>query len=260
MYRLEREEFVREPYRYLWGLLAFQAGFVNAFGFLSFGRFVSHVTGFGSQVGLALAHKDFFFAFQMLGFPIFYMLGSFLNGLLTIARIERNEKPHYELVTALFPVAFTMLLFLGLQGVFGRFGEQLIYVRDFVFLYVLSFVCGLQNGCFATLTKGQVRTTHLTGITTDLGTDLARLLGGKLRSPERQLTVDTNVTRVVTFAAFSVGSVASVLASTKLGHRALTVPLFTSLAVLAAVQVIEARLEAEFGPQLPGGRRPSRKQ
>jgi uncharacterized membrane protein YoaK (UPF0700 family) len=38
----------------LWLLSAFKAGFINSSGFLLSGKYVSHVTGFGTQVGMAM--------------------------------------------------------------------------------------------------------------------------------------------------------------------------------------------------------------
>ena len=47
--------------------------------------------------------------------------------------------------------------------------------RDYLLLFVLCFACGLQNGLFSGLTRGQVRTTHLTGPITDIGLNLTKI-------------------------------------------------------------------------------------
>ena len=49
----------------LWLLSAFKAGFINSAGFLISGKFVSHVTGFGTQVGIAMGHSDYFFGAEL---------------------------------------------------------------------------------------------------------------------------------------------------------------------------------------------------
>src|SRR3954471_6328342 len=99
MYRLEREEFVKTPYVGLWALLGFQAGFINAFGFLACGRYVSHVTGFGTQIGIALANNNLLFAIELFGIPIWFVIGSFLSSLITSVQIERGLKPRFDIVT-----------------------------------------------------------------------------------------------------------------------------------------------------------------
>ncbi len=238
MYRLEREEFVQAPYVSLWSILGFQAGYINAFGFLACGRYVSHVTGFGTQIGMAIANSSIFFALELLGFPLSFIFGSFFSALLTSARIERKQKPLFVGVSYFFSLVLLSLILLGKLGLFGTFGEQLIQAHDFVLLFLLSFVCGMQNGCFATLTKGQIRTTHLTGISTDIGTDLARIWFGKLSPPELDLTKKINMSRIVTVVSFALGSILSVLMSRYFAYGALTVPFATSLVVLYAVHHI----------------------
>ena len=49
----------------LWLSLAFQGGFMNAGGFLACHRFVSHVTGYGTHVGVALGREEYLGAFEM---------------------------------------------------------------------------------------------------------------------------------------------------------------------------------------------------
>ena len=244
MYRLDREEFVQPRYVALWSLLGFQAGFLNAFGFLACGRYVSHVTGFGTQLGVALAETKPWFALELLGFPLSFILGSFLSGLFTAARIERREKPAFRWIILGIPCALVVLIGLGTLGLFGPFGEQLVLPRDFILLFALSFLCGVQNGTFAVMTKGQIRTTHLTGISTDIGTDLARLLKGQLPPEERALTLQTQASRISTFLAFASGSIASVLMSQRMDYVALWVPVSTSLMVYAAVGRIGRTLDA----------------
>jgi uncharacterized membrane protein YoaK (UPF0700 family) len=247
MYRLEREEFLQGSFIALWATLGFQAGFINSFGFLSSGRFVSHVTGFGTQVGLALGKGDLAFAIEMFSLPLFFILGAFLSGVLTSARLEKGLRPRYDLVTLFLPIAVLVLMVAGHLGLFGVFGEELSNFRDFVLLFALSFACGVQNGCFATMTKGQIRTTHLTGISTDIGTDLARSLFGKPTPQEARLIRLTNWTRVATFAFFGLGGVVSILISPHLQFLSLMVPLATSMIVFFSVRKVSVYLDRVWG-------------
>lgn len=237
---------MRRPYIYLWSLLGFQAGFLNAFGVLSCGRYVSHVTGFGTQIGIALGSRNFIFAAELVGFPLSFIAGAFSNSVLTGVRLEKGKVPCYTVVTGILPFLLFILFAFGAYGAFGMFGEMLIRARDFALLFLLSFICGMQNGCFATLTKGSIRTTHLTGISTDIGTDLARMWLGELKEPERTLTRQTNISRVMTFCFFGLGSIISVLASQHSGYHALAVPLLTSFIVFLWVWKIEEKLSRTF--------------
>lgn len=246
MYRLEREDYVQSPYISLWASLGFQAGFINAFGFLACGRYVSHVTGFGTQIGTALASKNLLLALELFGFPLSFIIGAFFSAFFTSARLERKQVPWYGFVTLLLPLVISALLVAGALGAFGPFGEQLMQARDFALLFLLSFVCGMQNGCFATLTKGQIRTTHLTGISTDIGTDFARMWFGKLSPKEYEMTRRTNVSRIATFSAFATGSILSVVLSQQVGYLALLVPALSSTLVFLAVRRIHKMLDIRF--------------
>lgn len=248
MYRLEREQFLHFPYVPCWALLGFQAGFINAFGFLACGRFVSHVTGFGTQIGLAVASSNFIFALELFGFPASFIFGSFFSSLFTSVKIERGLKPNYDLVILLMPVILFFLMVFSKISTFGNFGEQLVQPRDFALLFLLAFVCGMQNGCFATLTKGQIRTTHLTGISTDLGTDLARIWFGRLSPVESYLTKTTNLVRIATLFAFTIGSVFSVIICQKFGYMGLVAPSITSFMVYLGLKKIQSDLDMKLGP------------
>ena len=242
MYRLEREEILKFPFIGLWALLGFQAGFINSFGFLACGRFVSHVTGFGTQIGMAIGENQWWLAIELLGFPLSFILGAFFSGLFTSAKIEQGFRPRYDLITFFLPLIIALVWISGWLGLFGDFGEALRETRDFILLFSLSFACGVQNGCFATMTRGQIRTTHLTGISTDIGTDLARFYFGKLSRTERNLVLRANVSRIATFVFFALGSILSVLATQHMQYAALIFPMFCSLFVYMVVMKISSEM------------------
>jgi uncharacterized membrane protein YoaK (UPF0700 family) len=240
MYRLEREQFLSGARITLWSAFGFQAGFINAYGFLLFGWFVSHVTGLGTQIGMAMGRYSFQYEVEMVGVPISFVVGAFVSGCFTSARLERGLSPLYDYVLFVIPVILAMLCIGGAAGWFGDFHAQELVWYDFLYLYLLSFCCGLQNACIAVLTRGQIRTTHLTGIATDLGTDLARVLFGGLKDRELLLTRKTNFTRISTFVFFTVGSMISVGLTHRFRYQALAVPLFTSV-ILALVMTLVRR-------------------
>lgn len=245
MYRLQRADFLKRRFLGLWVLLAFQAGFVNSFGFLACQRYVSHVTGFGTQVGLAIGEGRWWFALEMLGAPLAFMSGAFVSGALTVARLDHGKKPSYELVCAFMPILLSLCTLGGIIGWFGDFHSKVIHPHDFVLLFGLSFVCGMQNGCFSTMTRGTIRTTHLTGLSTDLGIDLSRYLFGKWPAEECDLAWATNKSRIATFLAFATGAVVSAVFDDSVGFRALWVPTLTSIGVLYAVVSLQRRFNLE---------------
>lgn len=249
MYRLDREQFVTFRYWGLWTLLGFQAGYVNAFGFLACGRYVSHVTGFGTQMGVALATTSLLQTIKLFGFPLFFIGGAFFNSYHTVARLERGLQPRFQIMTLTLPIGFSVVLVAGVTGALGAFDTHTV-VHEVFFLYVLTFLCGLQNGCFATLTRGQIRTTHLTGISTDIGTDFARLWYGRLKDDEYVLTYNMNFCRILTFAGFTTGSIVSVLMTQTIQYSAMALPVVTSLIAYASISRVQRYLDLRFQSRL----------
>lgn len=243
MYRLDREDFLSYRLMGLWSLMAFQAGFINSFGFLSCGRYVSHVTGFGTQIGLAMASSQFSLAVEFFGLPLFFILGSLMSGTMTISRLERGLRPRYDYVTMLLNVALVLICIGGAHGLWGPFEQTPAHLGSIALLFGLSFICGMQNGCFATLTRGLIRTTHLTGLSTDLGTDLARMWTGNLSKEEYRLARRANITRFSTIIAFSLGAIISVPTTEFLDYVALVVPVATSLIAYLVVLEVSRKMD-----------------
>lgn len=250
MYQLQPHEIIKKPFLGLWSLMAFQAGFINSIGFLSCQRFVSHVTGFGTQVGITLGKGQYLATLETLTIPIAFICGAWFSGHLTVAREVRKLIPRYNWVTLVIPILLCLLLYAGNRGIFGSYNSPQ-FDEDFPFLATLSFICGAQNACFATLTKGLIRTTHLTGISTDLGTDLALLLSGNLSDSERMLTRGKNIMRVMTIVSFFFGAMISAIADTRLEYWSLTIPLSTSLFVGILFQLVEYKNAPETQNKQP---------
>ncbi len=227
--KLDKVEIMRAPYTLLWALLAFQAGYINTFGFLTSGRYVSHVTGLSTQIGHSLVSDEFIGVVQLLSFVIAFIAGAFVSGLFTSARQDQKKVPRFALSAALMPMILGVLLVLGVAGVFGPFGDETWMLRNYGLVLALMFASGLQNGCFSVLTQNQIRTTHMTGTSTDYGVELARLWMGGLPSDERRAVSEANRTRLILLVSFAVGALVAGAMSAHTGHLSLIIPLFTSI-------------------------------
>ena len=234
----------------LWQGLAFHAGYLNAAGFLACHRFVSHMTGFGSQVGLNLGANEYLFAFEMVLAPVFFMVGATYAGVLVDRRLVKNTSPRLIQGISVILLINIIILVFGKMGLFGYFGEPLTNQRDFVLLFLLTFCCGLQNGLFVSITSGLIRTTHITGLCTDIGLNIVRLFTlpeGETKSKESQ----KNWLRLKTIIAFSVGSAVSALIFSKFGYLgflgsvlfSLCLLLYTKYLVVKNVSVLKNPVE-----------------
>ena len=151
-------------------LLAFLAGSVNAVGLLGFShQSVSHLTGTSSLLGLALADLALQQAGHLLVTLISFLAGAMLSGLLITSTALKLGR-HYGFSLLIEAVLLTLAM-LALQR-----GSDLG-------IYLASMACGLQNAMVTTYSGSIIRTTHLSGIFTDLGIMLGnRLRGGALDS------------------------------------------------------------------------------
>jgi uncharacterized membrane protein YoaK (UPF0700 family) len=167
---LTKEAMVSE-YFWIWPLFALQAGFINSGGFLACSRFVSHVTGFGTTLGTEFLEGDYLIGLEMLLIPVSFILGCSIACYFREFKRDRYQVPFY-----LISFILLVITVLGSLGHFGTFGEPLKLQRDVLLLSFLCLSCGLQNGVIASMTAGAIRTTHLTGIATDLGLSLTRII------------------------------------------------------------------------------------
>jgi uncharacterized membrane protein YoaK (UPF0700 family) len=157
-----------------WLLLTFAAGSVNAGAFVVCQRFVTHVTGTSTRVGMDL-HQWWL----VLDYGIVlgcFVLGAMFSVLAIDSRFHRGKKPLYAAPLVGVSLVLLLVALLGHVGLFGPIGDSNVEkMPSFIFLSMLSFAMGLQNAAVATSTGATVRTTHLTGPATDLGVHLANI-------------------------------------------------------------------------------------
>jgi uncharacterized membrane protein YoaK (UPF0700 family) len=172
-------------------LLSFVAGIVNVVGFLSVQRLTTNVTGhfafFIDEVFKLHFTESFIFFFYIL----FFFLGSFFSSLLVEIIAKKNEKFIFIIPTViesliLFTIAFT--------------GHILIKNNANLIAYSLLFAMGLQNSLVTRISNAIVRTTHLTGLFTDLGIELSQLFFYKEKEQHNKLISTIKLRfRIITF-------------------------------------------------------------
>ena len=185
--------------------LASIAGMVNAVGLLGFEHLaVSHVTGTTSLLGAALARGQWPAVGQLWAVLIAFSLGAMLGGLVVQDSTLRLGSRYG---VALFLEA-VLLVAAVLMFERGQLAGALL----------AAMACGLQNAMVTTYSGAVVRTTHLTGMFTDLGIGLGHLLRG-MPLRVRQLSLSALV-----ITGFLAGAVAGTWLFQLYGYRALLVP------------------------------------
>ncbi|MBY0412663.1 MAG: DUF1275 domain-containing protein [Bdellovibrionales bacterium] len=235
-----------------WMLMAFQAGVLNIGGFMACHRFVSHVTGFATFFGYEINQPDSSHAIGMLLVPLFFLFGAMLSALLVDVRIKLHKKPKYYISFSLIFLILIFVLVGGVSGLFGRFGQPLNTGNEYILLILLCFVCGLQNGTITSVSKSVVRTTHLTGITTDLGIGLIRILNQHKINESMDNEKKATLVRLGIIIFFSLGSVIGGLAFMRTQYLGFVIPVITSGCLL--VVMIYFNLKKSIG--LPISRKP----
>jgi len=145
--------------------LSATAGMINVIGFLGFtGQVVSHLTGTTSLLGVALAQGDWAHAGSLWGLLIAFCVGATLSGaLIQDSRLQLGRR--YGVALALE----SMLLFIAVP----LFEQHFNWAS-----WLIAMACGLQNAMATTYSGAVVRTTHVTGMFTDLGIGLGQWLRG----------------------------------------------------------------------------------
>lgn len=209
---------------FIWMMMAFQAGIINIGGFMACHRFVSHVTGFATFFGNEVSLKENGHPLSMLTVPLFFLFGSMLSGFLVDIRLKLHLKPKYYMAFGLMFFLISLVLVTGTMGYFGIFGEPYEYLHDSVLLALLCLICGIQNGTITSVSKYVIRTTHLTGVTTDLGVGLVRFFSRKILKDAYINESPANLMRVGIILFFLAGSTLGGFVFKNLGYLGFTLP------------------------------------
>jgi uncharacterized membrane protein YoaK (UPF0700 family) len=158
-------------------VLAFVAGAANAGGFLAVGQYTSHMTGMVSGVADNLVLGQFALVISGLLAMGCFLVGAMLTAILVNWGQQRKFHSCYAL--PLVVEALLMLLF-GMVGAnLGLHTALLVPVT----VLLLCFMMGLQNAIITKASRSEVRTTHVTGMVTDLGIELGKLVYRNRRRP-----------------------------------------------------------------------------
>jgi uncharacterized membrane protein YoaK (UPF0700 family) len=146
----------------LGSLTAFSSGMVNVASVIIFFAFTSNVTGHYAILAEEIAKGHWHQAAIVFGWIFLFFFGNFVSNFIVI-----NVKNNAYLAHAL-PLTLEIVCLLTV-GVYGQyFYEESLRETEFL-VGIMLFAMGLQNGLTASISNFGVKTTHLTGLTTDLG-------------------------------------------------------------------------------------------
>ncbi len=193
----------------LWFLMSFQAGAINAGAFLACKSFATHTTGFATLFGVGFAQGHYFEAFGMLTVPLFFLLGSMITARFVELPLSEGHPPDYRIPCAIIIASLLLTMGLGLGGYFGAYLDQVFGSRDFILLILLCLASGLQNALASNGKGTMIRTSHMTGNTTDLAVSLVRIFYAKQFNIKYTRDWRITNTRAGIIICFILGSLAS---------------------------------------------------
>lgn len=219
----------------LGAFMAFVAGAVNAGGFLAIARYTSHMSGIISAIGDDLALNNFIAVLGGISLLFSFLLGAATTAI--IVNWGHRRKIHSEF-------ALPLLLEAALLLIFGLVGANLnLYLPLTVpaIALLLCFVMGLQNAIVTKASRAEIRTTHMTGVITDIGIEFGKLVyWNKSKEANKQGLVQANRDKLKThlfiFGMFLIGGIIGAISFKKVGYISV-VPLSFSLLLIAGLQI-----------------------
>lgn len=178
-------------------LLSFVAGLVNVAGFLAVQQLTTNVTGHFAFFIDEMFKLNFAKGLHYLLYTLFFFLGSFFSSFLIELVSKISERQIYRI-----PILIESIILFSV----ALFGIDLIEKSPNVLAYSLLFAMGLQNSLVTTISNATVRTTHLTGLFTDLGIELSQLFFYKLQEQKEKLYASIKL-RVTIIGFFFFGGI-----------------------------------------------------
>lgn len=159
----------------LGGITAFAAGMTNVASLIAFFAFTSNITGHYAILAEEIAKGHWHQVGVVFIWIFLFFAGSFFSNFLVINSAKLSNYLSHAIPITL---EFACLITVGIYGHY--FYKETLSETEFLVAFLL-FAMGLQNGLVASISNGAVKTTHLTGLTTDLGISISMFTKEKFR-------------------------------------------------------------------------------
>lgn len=210
--------------RRLAAILSLTAGIVNIIGVLSIQTLTTNVTGHFAFFAEEIVNERYLNAFVFLIYIVAFLSGAFFSNLL----IELNSKKNPQIAHSI-PMGIEIFI-LTIIGIYGYTWLSYGWNPQMI-AYSLLFSMGLQNALVTTISSSTVRTTHLTGLFTDLGIELSQLFFYKQKDARTKLTRSIRL-RIVIIVFFFSGCIIGGFAYGQYNMQALLIAAFCLIMAL----------------------------
>lgn len=165
-----------------------------------------------------------------------FLVGSACTAIMVNYARRRNMHSEY---------AFPLLLEAMLLLCFGILGATWTEISGLVVpatVMLLCFIMGLQNAVITKISNAEIRTTHVTGIVTDIGIELGKLVYWNSSKHGEQPIVAANRDHLkvlsILLASFFVGGIVGALSFKHIGFR-MTIPIALVLVTLTVLPAFD---------------------
>lgn len=188
-------------------LLSFVAGIVNVAGFMAVAKLTTNVTGHFAFFVDEIFKLNFWQGFIYFLYIFFFFLGSFTSSFFVELLSRKNENYVYIIPTSIESLILLLIALLG---------KNLILENPNLIACSLLFAMGLQNSLVTRISNATVRTTHLTGLFTDLGIELSQLFFYKEQEAKYKLLSSIKL-RFTIISFFFIGGIIGGIFYSKIG-------------------------------------------
>lgn len=150
------------------------SGITNVAGMLAFLVFTSNVTGHVATLSSRVVEQNFSEILVFLVWLIMFFGGAFLTSFIVRSFEDKSYYRAHSIPIILEAVILFVVAFYG-----HNFYRETKTEREIVIALIL-FSMGLQNSLVSVISGGIIKTSHLTGLFTDLGGDIAEWLHPKV--------------------------------------------------------------------------------
>jgi len=216
-------------------LLAFVAGAVNAGGFLAINRYTSHMSGIISGIGDDFALSNILAVLGGLSLLLSFIVGSATTAVLV--NWGQRKHIHSRFALPLLVEAFLLLCF----GVLGANLNSYAPLTVPTIALMLCFVMGLQNAIITKASRAEIRTTHMTGVVTDIGIELGKLFyWNQSEEANKKGHVRANKDKLkahgLILTMFLVGGIVGAVSFKRVGYASV-VPISILLVLISGLQI-----------------------
>ncbi|WCT14949.1 YoaK family protein [Mucilaginibacter jinjuensis] len=157
---------------------AFVSGIINVAGMIAFLAFTSNITGHVANLANHIVEQNLREVVVFLIWLLMFFMGAFASNFI-IRSLE-----HKSLYRAHATPVMIEIVILVLVAIYGNnFYKETRTERELV-IAALLFAIGLQNSLVSIISGGLIKTSHLTGLFTDLGGELSKWLHPKTGKSE----------------------------------------------------------------------------